>query len=163
MKKISFLIVTLILGLTLTSCKKEVEYHYAGVYVNIMNLKEFSMEDANLKFYYDFENKLVKDYNKITDYRVETGAFSSDIDLVNKKIINLSIVYSLTDILNKVTDIYIYPIIYKNNKYEILETEKKEMRLVKGDTITLTTQKKYIYEDEEYQFQTVIKIFKKEV
>ena len=163
MKKVLYLLVTLLLVTTLTSCKKEVEYHYAGVYVNIMGLEKFSMEDSNLKFYYNFDKKTVMDYNKVTSYRLETAAYSSDIDLEGKKEITLSAVYNLTDMNNKVSVIYVYPIIYKDKKYEILDSEKKEMRLIKGDTVTLTTQKKYVYQDDKYMFQTVIKIFKKEV
>ena len=147
--------------ITSCSCKKtkDVDYKYVGAYIEIIKVEQKTMDDRNIKLYYDEINDKLVDSNKIYEYQVVAGNLTK---VIKEKSYDLSGAYSIavpnTAELNEVN---VYPITFDGTNYKILE-EKKTIKLVENETKSVSFKTNYFFEKEEYTFKIIIKIFKKE-
>ena len=121
--KLFFAIALIICTLFITSCsckkKDNLEYKYVGAYVEVIEVENRTMEDRNIKLYYDENRQTLINTNKIYEYQIVTGTLTKDI---KDKNYDLSASYSVT-VANKseLKEINVYPITFDGTNYKILE------------------------------------------
>ena len=159
--KLFFIITLIICTLFITSCKKKdnLEYKYVGAYVEVLEVENRTMEDRNIKLYYDENRQTLINTNRIYEYQIVTGTLTKDIKDNNY---DLSASYSVT-VANKseLKEINVYPITFDGTNYKILE-DKKTIKLVVDETKGVSFRTNYFFDDEQYSFKVSIKFHKKE-
>ena len=164
MKTKIFVAITLIISalfVTSCSCKKikEVDYKYVGAYIEVIKVEEKSIDDRNLKLYYDENKKVLVDINKIYEYQIVSGSLTKNIENNNY---DISGAYSISiPNTEELKEVNVYPITYDGSKYNILD-DKKTIKLVDNETNGVSFSTNYFFEKEEYTFKISIKIYKKE-
>ncbi len=144
-----------------TSCRKnQLDYQYVGVYIEILKNEAKTMDDRNLKLYYNPKNNVLEDINQIYEYRLKTESISKDIKQEKEKIeYYFGASYS---IIGEIDEVKIYLIVLEDQEYKILDSDSKTLKLEDNKTKSITINKEYYFKKKEYNFQTIIKVLKKE-
>lgn len=156
-----FALIICTMFVTSCSCKKKdnLEYKYVGAYIEIIEVEKRTMDDRNMKLYYDEAKNTLVDTNKIYEYQIKAGTLTKDI---KDNAYDLSGSYSIT--VSKAADlqeINVYPITYDGTNYKILD-DKKTIKLVTNETKGVSFRTSYFFDDEEHSFKISIKFNKKE-
>ena len=159
MKRKIILVFTLIICamfVTSCSCKKKdnLEYKYVGAYIEVVKVEKRTMDDRNIKLYYDEIKDSLVDTNKIYEYQITAGTLTKDI---KDNAYDLSGSYSISAPKSAdLKEIYIYPITFDGINYKILE-DKKTIKLVDNETNGTSFKTSYFFDDEEHTFKISIK------
>ena len=133
---------------------------YVGIYAEILEVEEKSLDDANVKLYYDFEKQLVRNVNKIWQYHITGTALNHTVD-IEQGLLSFSSSYKIAGYdLDKIK---LYPIVYDNNTYQVLDKEYVELTLETNVYKKATMQKIYKYQKKDYELIATIQIMKEEV
>lgn len=155
MRKFRLLILTLVLALvtvSLSSCKNNLNYEICGLYVELVDVDNRSIDDNNPKIYFK------KNDNNILSNKVgQVGKIVTFTDIyktVDKE--NGKFTFSAQLNIPKETfeNIKIRVIIFQNNKYLI---DKKAYKTIKT-TGNCRYSSNYTYRGEEYYVQFELKI-----
>ena len=159
-KKI-LIVFIMICSLYLTSCKKKnLNYMYVGAYVEILDDQNKTLNDRNIKLYYNENTNVLENINNIYEYGLITESITKDIKEEEKQVsYDFSAFYS---IICDLEEINVYPIILKDGQYQVLESEIKKIKLEIDSFKSITFTKKYRFDDKDYYFKTIIKVLKKE-
>ena len=162
-KKIIVIFTLIICALLISSCscnkRKDEGHKYVGAYLEIIEVEKKSIDDRNLKIYYDEEKGLLVDRNQIYEYQIKASSLTKKIE---KNVYDISAAYSLsTPSDSKLKEIKVYPIIFDGKNYKVLD-ESKTIKLVDNETKGVSFNINYSYDKEEYTFKISIKIYKKE-
>ena len=125
----------------------------------VIEVEKRTMDDRNIKLYYDENKNTLVDTNKIYEYQIKAGTLTKDI---KDNAYDLSGSYSIT--VSKAADlqeINVYPITYDETNYKILD-DKKTIKLVTNETKGVSFRTSYFFDDEEHSFKISIKFNKKE-
>lgn len=161
MKKLILMFLILVSCLFITSCKnKNLDYMYVGIYVEVLNDQNKTINDRNIKLYYNINTNTLENTNGIYEYRLKTESITKDIKEETSKVrYDFSAYYSINCDLE---EFKIYPIILKDNKYQVLIEEVKIIKLEVNNTKSITFTKDYRFNNKDYYFKTIIKVLKKE-
>ena len=164
MKKKLIVVFTLIIcALFISSCscnkRKDEGHKYVGAYLELIKVETRTIDDRNVKVYYDEKLDKLVEVNRIYEYQIKASSLTKDI---KDNIYDISAAYSLTAPKDsKLEEVKVYPIVYDGKKYTVLE-ESKTIKLVDNETKGVSFRINYSFEKEEYTFKISIKIFKKE-
>lgn len=168
MKKLVTIFIILITCLSLNSCsckkKANLDYKYVGAYVDLVEVKERTMNDRNIKLYYDEAKDTLVDSSQIYEYQLSTSFLTKNIKEDDGRMVyDIAAQYMLTLSSEiKLDKVDVYPIVYDGEKYSIKD-DKKTITLVNKEIKGVSFAYSYFYEKEEYAFKISIKILKKEV
>ena len=156
-----FALIICIMFVTSCSCKKpkSLEYKYVGAYIEVIEVEQKTMEDRNMKLYYDETKDTLVDTNKIYEYQITTGSITKDI---KNNSYDFSGAYSICATKSaELKEVNVYPITFDGTNYKILE-DKKTIKLVDNETNGVSFKISYFFEKEEHSFKISIKFYKKE-
>lgn len=156
-----FIIFIIIGSLYLISCKKKnLDYMYVGIYIEVLDDQNKTMDDRNIKLYYNKHTNVLENTNHIYEYRLITESITKNIKEDDKQVnYDFSAFYS---IICDLEEMNVYPIILKDEQYQVLESEAKKIKLELDHLKSITFTKKYRFDDKDYYFKTIIKVLKKE-
>ena len=85
-KKI-LIVFIMICSLYLTSCKKKnLNYMYVGAYVEILDDQNKTLNDRNIKLYYNENTNVLENINNIYEYRLITESITKEIKEEEKQV-----------------------------------------------------------------------------
>lgn len=158
MKKIKTLLLMIVLLSTLvvsvfslTSCNKTVTYQIAGLYIELVEQKEMTIEDSNPKIYFKYDN------NNILSQKSGSYASITNTSKSVKEENDAMKYYFATDVLvakDKYKNIKVHLIFFQNGKY-IVENDVHDTIASTG---TSRYSANYTFKNQKYRLDFEVRI-----
>ncbi len=158
MKKIKTFLLTIVILSTLvmsvfslSSCKKTVTYQIAGLYIELVEQKQKSIDDSNPKIYFKYDNN-----NILSQNAGSYASFANTSKLVKEESDTLNYYFS-TDLFvpkDKYAKIKVHLIFFQNGKY-VVENEVHETI---SSTGTSRYSANYTFQNQKYRLDFEVKI-----
>lgn len=155
-----FLIITITFGF-LTSCKKDKdsEHIYVGIYLDIIEKQNYTINDRNYKLYINPKNKNgITTNNPIYEYTINANPVYRVYEVDGVKTYYITSKFTINCDLKSID---VCPIVFENNTFKVLKDEAKTIELEQNKDKSVKFNIDYLYNDEKYNFSANIIINQK--